>query len=172
MSAAVVQSATSESRSDVFDKTGPPSDARRDVSKDAAHRPNTGAHDRARHAATPAREAISAHAVVACAHTQRVLVVFSPVHSAWSIPGGFREHGETTADAARRELQEESGLSTGRGPWKSRLRDSGNAAKRGAKIFVGSFDFQALAPGVMDRIFASRRQDGESNDYGFYRLHA
>ena len=75
VSAAVVRSATNGSQSDVISevgaptsdvghaKTGLPSDARRYVTKYAAQGPHTSVLDRARHATTPARAAISAHAL-------------------------------------------------------------------------------------------------------------
>ena len=49
----------------------------------------------------------SAHAVILCADTKRVLVVLS---TAWFIPGGLCEGDEAHGATVRRELQEESGL--------------------------------------------------------------
>ena len=37
----------------------------------------------------------------------------APAAGSWSIPGGAQELGETAAEAARRELREESGLEAG-----------------------------------------------------------
>jgi hypothetical protein len=70
----------------------------------------------------------------------------------------------------RRELQEESGLQMGCGKWSLPLTDSGNAAKLGAKIYVGGFHFASVSPPQMAAIFESRLHNGETSDYGFYRL--
>ena len=46
-------------------------------------------------------------------HEGRVLLVRrgrAPAMGLWSVPGGLVELGETTVDAARREVEEESGL--------------------------------------------------------------
>lgn len=46
-------------------------------------------------------------------HAGRVLLVKrgqAPALGVWSVPGGLVELGETTADAARREVEEECGL--------------------------------------------------------------
>ena len=109
----------------------------------------------------------SAHAVILCADTKRVLVVLS---TAWSIPGGFCDGGEAHGETVRRELQEESGLQAGRGHWSLPLTDSGNAATLGAKIYVGGFHFASVSPQQMAAIFESRLHNGEATDYGFYRL--
>ena len=53
----------------------------------------------------------SAHAVILCADTKRVLVLLS---TAWSIPGGLCERDEAHGETARHELQEECGLPAGR----------------------------------------------------------
>jgi len=40
----------------------------------------------------------------------RFLMVFNPKRQGWEMPGGSIEPGESPAEAARREFQEESGL--------------------------------------------------------------
>lgn len=48
-------------------------------------------------------------ATVICERDQHILLVRKP-RSRWTLPGGKVEIGESTADAAARELQEETGL--------------------------------------------------------------
>lgn len=48
-------------------------------------------------------------ATVICEHDRHILLVRKP-RSRWMLPGGKVERGETIADAAMRELQEETGL--------------------------------------------------------------
>ncbi|MHC8407150.1 NUDIX hydrolase [Pseudomonas sp. TMB3-21] len=48
-------------------------------------------------------------ATVICEQDRHILLVRKP-RSRWALPGGKVERGETTAGAARRELQEETGL--------------------------------------------------------------
>ncbi|MBC3205781.1 MULTISPECIES: NUDIX hydrolase [unclassified Pseudomonas] len=48
-------------------------------------------------------------ATVICEQDRHILLVRKPRHH-WSLPGGKVEPGETRADAAVRELQEETGL--------------------------------------------------------------
>ena len=105
--------------------------------------------------------------VILCADTMRVLVVLS---TAWFIPGGLCEGDEAHGATVRRELQEESGLQMGHRKWSLPLTDSGNAAKLGAKIYVGGFHFASVSPPQMATIFESRLHNGETSDYGFYRL--
>lgn len=48
-------------------------------------------------------------ATVICEHDRHILLVRKP-KSRWTLPGGKVERGETSAGAAVRELQEETGL--------------------------------------------------------------
>lgn len=48
-------------------------------------------------------------ATVICEQDRHILLVRKP-RSRWTLPGGKVERGETTAGAATRELQEETGL--------------------------------------------------------------
>ncbi|MGH2346915.1 MAG: NUDIX domain-containing protein [Chloroflexota bacterium] len=61
------------------------------------------------------RPALTADAVVFTIQDQQLQVLLiqraaEPFKGFWALPGGFVEEGETTADAVRRELEEEAGV--------------------------------------------------------------
>jgi 8-oxo-dGTP pyrophosphatase MutT (NUDIX family) len=59
----------------------------------------------------PAAEAeVFAAMVVVASHQSRYAVVYSPRRQEWSVPGGWREVGETVRACAVREVWEETGL--------------------------------------------------------------
>ncbi|MGH3930103.1 MAG: NUDIX hydrolase [Pseudonocardiaceae bacterium] len=79
--------------------------------------------------------------------TDRVLLIHAldpqdPAHHWWELPGGGLDHGEDLADAARREVAEESGIilpDLGRKLWvrESRFRYQGRDHHRIEHVFLG-----------------------------------
>ncbi|WP_407971749.1 NUDIX hydrolase [Burkholderia pyrrocinia] len=62
------------------------------------------------HAASSVRgHAMKQRATVLCRRGDRILLV-ARLHARWVLPGGGPHRGESPADAARRELREETGL--------------------------------------------------------------
>lgn len=77
----------------------------------------------------------------------RVLLVrrkFAPFRGHYALPGGFVEIGETVEDAARRELEEETGVKAGR----VRLVGVYSDPRRDPRGHTCSVVFLATAPGA------------------------
>ena len=76
----------------------------------------------------------------------------NPFEGRWALPGGFVEEGETLAEAARRELKEETGLKIGE---LEQLYTAGNPGRdpRGwtvSVVFLSRVDAKALKPKAGD----------------------
>ncbi|KUY90342.1 MULTISPECIES: NUDIX hydrolase [unclassified Burkholderia] len=60
--------------------------------------------------AVPLAPLAKERATIVCHRNDRVLLVARRPSSRWTLPGGVIRRGESALDAARRELQEETGL--------------------------------------------------------------
>lgn len=94
-----------------------------------------------------------------CLVDDKVLVVKAIYKHYWNFPGGVVDAGETPAEAAVRELFEETGLKVD--PKQMRFKMISIAEKLGHKVYQFMFEIQLEASQLSQIKF----QDGEIEDY-------
>ena len=74
------------------------------------------------------------------AETGTVTLMLRAYHH-WDFPKGLREEGETPLEAARRELEEETGIGAVRFDWGERYMDTGPYSRgKTARYFIAATD--------------------------------
>jgi 8-oxo-dGTP diphosphatase len=82
----------------------------------------------------------------------RVLVVHRPTYDDWSLPKGKLEPGESWQDAARREVEEETGLRGEVGPEVGRTRYEVDGAPKEVRYFALEAGGEARAQHEVDEV--------------------
>ena len=82
-----------------------------------------------------------------------VLLVHRPLYDDWTFPKGKLEQGESWQEAARRELEEETGLQVELGDevGRTRYRDAGGRAKE-VRYYLAAGDGEPVARNEVDEV--------------------
>ncbi len=127
-------------------------------------------HDAPEHAA--ARTGTAAFALMLAEGPDGVLLVFNRQRQIWELPGGWVDEGETAADAAVRELREESGRTVADIRWQAllELECPARAGEPGPRRLSGALSHGRLtesrAPAEDDAAGQTRTHHGTSETTG------